>query len=302
MENELSIASTTQLLDVRGRDWSATALAHFKIPAHWFSPPVRGGTKLGTVRNFPELKGVRVVAVPGHDTACAFAAMPAAKDDLYISSGTWSLVGFEASAPVLGAEALSAKICNERMGNGDYRPLTNVIGLWLLEQIMKDFATRPKNDREWAGLINAAEKLRAPAVLLDVSDPAFGNPRSMRAAIDAHLKKKKAKAPKDLAGYTRLICDSLGLGQAEAARRFERMSGRKFKRILIVGGGAKNRLLCQATADSAGIPVVSFQIEGSAVGNIAHQLIALGAVKDLATFRQLFGRTLEQKIYQPRSA
>jgi rhamnulokinase len=304
MENELSIASTTQLLDVRGRDWSATALAHFKIPAHWFSTPVRAGTKLGTVRDIPELKGVRVVAVPGHDTACAYAAMPANTDasDLYISSGTWSLVGFESSAPLLGHDALAAKICNERMGDGSYRPLRNVIGLWLLEQILKDFASRPKNDREWAALIKAAEKLPDPAHLLDVSDPAFGNPPSMRAAIDAHLKKRKATPPRDLPGYTRLICESLGLGHADAARTFERMSGKTFKRILVVGGGAKNRLLCQATADAARIPVVAFQIEGTAVGNIAHQLIALGAVKNLATFRPLFGRTLEQTVYSPRSA
>jgi rhamnulokinase len=302
MENELTIASTTQLLDVHSTDWSGAALKHFRLPPQWFSPPILSGTRLGKVKDFPELAGTEVIAVPGHDTAAAYDAMPASPDgtDLFLSSGTWSLVGFESDTPILGADALAARISNERIGDGRYRPLTNVIGLWLLEGIMKDFATRPTGDKEWAALITAAEKLPAPAALLDVVDPAFTNPPSMKAAIDAQLKKRKLAAPKNLAGYTRLICASLGRGHADAMRAFEKMGGKKFRRILIVGGGSKNRLLCQATADEAGLPVVSFALEGTAVGNIASQLIALGAVKDLATFRRLLGARLAKKIYHPR--
>lgn len=300
MANELTIASTSQLLDVNSTDWSLAAMQQFRIPPQWFTKPLLAGTSLGPVKNFPELQGTRVIAVPGHDTACAYDAMPASPDgsDLFISSGTWSLVGFESESPVLGSDALAARVANERIGDGRYRPLTNVIGLWLLEGTMKDFATRPKSDREWAALIKAAESLPAPATL-DVTDPAFTNPPSMKAAIDAQLKRRKLSRPKHLAGYTRLICDSLGRGHADAMRAFERMAGKTFKRILMVGGGSKNRLLCQATADAAGLPLVSFDLEGSAVGNIASQLIAVGAVKDLATFRWLLGATLQQKIYQP---
>ncbi|HVS50879.1 MAG TPA: FGGY-family carbohydrate kinase [Opitutaceae bacterium] len=303
MENELSIASTAQLLDVHSTDWSRAALDHFRIPAQWFSKPIRAGTKLGRVQNFPELAGTQVIAVPGHDTACAYDAMPASPDgsDLYISSGTWSLVGFESESPLLGAEALARRIANERIGDGRYRPLTNVIGLWLLEGLCKDFASRPCNDREWSALITAAEKLPAPAALLDVADPAFANPPSMRAAIDAQLKRRKIPAPKNLAGYTRLICASLGRGHADAMRAFEKLAGKKFSRILIVGGGSKNRLLCQATADAAGVPVVSFALEGTAVGNIANQLIALRAVKDLATFRHHLSAGLKQTVYRPHA-
>ncbi len=304
MANELTIASTTQLLDVHSADWSRPALDHFRVPAQWLSKPVLAGTKLGKVKGIDALKTTQVIAVPGHDTACAYDAMPASPEgsDLFISSGTWSLVGFESDTPVLGAEALAARISNERIGDSRYRPLTNVIGLWLLEGIMKDaFASRPKNDAEWAKLITAAEKLPAPTALLDVADPALTNPKSMKAAIDAQLKTRRIALPKNLAGYTRLICDSLGRGHAEAMRSFERMGGRTFKRILIVGGGSKNRLLCQATADAAGVPVVSFALEGTAVGNLARQLISLGAVKNLATFRALLGKTLKQTIYAPES-
>jgi len=302
MENELSIASTTQLLDVHSIEWSRAALDYFHLPAHWFTPPILAGTRLGPVRELPGLKGTQVVAVPGHDTACAYDAMPAAPEggDLFLSSGTWSLVGFESDTPVLGPAALAARVANERIGDGRYRPLTNVVGLWLCEQTMKDFAARPCSDREWAGLIAAAAKLPAPPVLLDTADPAFTNPPSMRAAIDAQLKQHRAAAPKTLAGYVRLICASLGRGHANALRAFEGMTGRKFRRILIVGGGSKNPLLCQATADAAGLPVVSFSLEGTAVGNLASQLVALGAVSSLRAFRGHLAGHLKQKTYQPR--
>lgn len=301
MENEISIASTSQLLDVHSTGWSRSALDHFHIPSHWFTPPILANTRLGPVKGLPELKGVQVIAVPGHDTACAYDAMPAspAGGDLYISSGTWSLVGFESDTPVLGPGALAARISNERTGDGRYRPLTNVIGLWLLEQTMKDFASRPKNDREWSALIGAAEKLPAPPALLDVTDPVFVNPASMRAAIDGQLKDRRFRPPAHLAGYTRLICDSLGRGHANALRNFEQLAGRRFHRILMVGGGAKNRLLCQATADAAGVPLVAFSIEGTAIGNITSQLIALRAVRNLAAFREKAARHLRSTTYTP---
>ncbi len=307
MENEFTIASTSQLIDVHSRGWSRAALEHFRIPPQWFSTPLLSGANLGRLRSdlsadSPALARTQVIAVPGHDTACAYDAMPASPDgnDLFLSSGTWSLVGFESDCPVLGGEAMAARISNERIGDGRYRPLTNVIGLWLLEGTLKDFASRPTNDREWAALITAAEKLPAPAALLDVADPACTNPVSMKAAIDAQLKRRQLRGPANLAGYVRLICDSLGRGHADAMRAFERMTGKKFRRILIVGGGSKNRLLCQATAREAGIPVVSFALEGTAVGNLASQLIALGAVQDLPTFRRLLGAKLKQTVYSPR--
>jgi rhamnulokinase len=301
MANEVTIASTTQLLDVRSTDWSRAALNHFRLPPTWFTAPVLAGTRLGRVKGLSELAGAAVIAVPGHDTACAYDAMPAAADgsDLYISSGTWSLVGFESETPVLGAEALAARISNERTGDGRYRPLTNVIGLWMLEGTLKDFASRPTNDREWAALITAAEKLPAPPALLELAFAEFANPPSMRAAIAAQFKRRKLPVPKDLAGYTRLICDSLGRGHAEAMRAFERLAGRQFRRILMVGGGAKNRLLCQATAHAAGLPVVACELEGTAVGNLASQLIALKAVKNLTAFREIFARQLKTTTYKP---
>lgn len=302
MQNELTVASTSQLLDVNAREWSRTALDHFHIPPTWFTTPILAGMKLGAVTSLPELAGTQVIAVPGHDTACAYDAMPASPEggDLFLSSGTWSLVGFENAKPLLGPDALAARVANERTGLGGYRPLTNVPGLFLLEQTLTDLGARPEKPRDWDSLISAAEQLPAPPVLLDTTDSAFTAPKSMRAAIDAQLKRKKATPPKDVAGYTRLICDSISHGHANAAANFEQMTGKKFRRILMVGGGSKNRLLCQGTADATGLPVLSFNLEGTAVGNLASQLIALGAVKDLATFREHLGAGLKQKTYTPK--
>jgi rhamnulokinase len=301
MENDLTIASTSQLLDVNTADWSRAALRYFGIPERWFSRPVLAGTVLGPFTGLPELKGAKVIVVPGHDTAAAYDAMPANPDggDLFLSSGTWSLIGFESDRPVLGLDALSARVANERTGDGRYRPLTNVIGFWLLEGVLKSFSDRPRCEEDRERLNSAAADLPAPKRLLDTTDPVFTNPPSMRAAIDAHLRKSGARPPKDLPGYVRLICDSLGQGHAKAKADFERMTGRKFNRILVVGGGSRNPLMCQATADAAQVPVISYRLEGTAVGNLARQLIALGAVKNLAAFRTDLGKTLEKCVYTP---
>jgi rhamnulokinase len=122
----------------------------------------------------------------------------------------------------------------------------------------------------------------------------------MRTAIDTQLGRSGARPPRDLVGYVRLICSSLGMGHARAAQSIERLSGRKFGRILAVGGGSRNRLLCQATADAAGMPVDSYSLEGAAVGNIAAQLVALGAVQDNASFRSIYSRQLKRTSYLPR--
>jgi rhamnulokinase len=301
MENELSMCSHSQLIDVHGRGWSRPALAHFGIPARWFGAPATSPRRLGPVSGVPELRGLASILVPGHDTASAFTAMPAAEDgsDLYLSSGTWSLLGFESARPVLGPAALAARISNERMGDGRYRPLRSCLGLWLLEKSLPAFSTRPTGAAGWTALIRAAARAPRPRVLIDVADGALFNPPDMRAAIDRQLRRAGARPPRDLAGYVRLIVDSLGRGHADGVRIFEELGGRRFGRILMVGGGSRNRLLCAATAEAAGLPVVSYALEGAVVGNVASQLIALGAVPGLREFRAHLARQLKGTSYRP---
>jgi rhamnulokinase len=302
MVNELSVSSHSQLIDVNGSDWSAPALRHFGIPRGWFRRPALSPRRLGAVRGIPELRGVASVLVPGHDTACAFAAMPAAADgsDLFLSSGTWSLLGIESAVPLTGSAALRARVSNERSGDGRYRPLISCLGLWLLERVLPGFSSRPQTPAAWRRLISESAGAPAPEDLLDLGDPALFNPPSMRAAIDTQLRSRGARIPRDLAGYARLVCASLGNGHADAVHSLERLSGRSFSRILIVGGGSQNRLLCQETADAAGLPVASYKLEGAAAGNIAAQLVALGAIRDNAAFREAYTRQLRRVDFLPR--
>jgi rhamnulokinase len=185
------------------------------------------------------------------------------------------------------------------MGDGSYRPLKSCLGLWLLERIVPEFRSRPDSPGDWRRLVAAAARERRPATLLDLADPRLFNPKSMRSAIDANLESRGSRRPRDLAGYTRLICASLGQGHADAVNVLERLAGKAFKRILMVGGGSRNRLLCQETADASGLPVASFSLEGTATGNIAAQLAALGAVPDHAAFRSQFSRQLAARNFLP---
>jgi rhamnulokinase len=302
-ENEISILSTGQLLDVKSNDLSSDTLKFFGIPPQWFGQPALSPRKLGTVTGIEGLEDMQVILVPGHDTSCAYDAMPSppGSNDIFLSSGTWSLIGFESDQPVIGAEALANQVSNERLGSGRYRPIKNCLGLWLLEQTMEAFPERPITATDWTNLISAAVESPPLDYLLDVTDRTLFNPKSMKDAIDAQIANQGKCGPGDLAGYTRLICDSLGQGHANAIRAFETMTGRVFDRILIVGGGSKNSLLCQATADASGLPVCSFNLEGTAVGNIANQLVAIGAVPDLDTFRQNLAMELTPTVYQPQT-
>jgi rhamnulokinase len=301
MANELSIASHSQLLSASEADWSPAALRHFGIPAGWFERPLASPRGLGVVRGLPELKGVKSTLVPGHDTACAFASMPAdpAGADLYLSTGTWSLIGCESERPLLGDDALEARISNERMGDGRFRPLRSCLGLWLLERLLVSLGLKPASARDWKALIDAAAATRPPAAALDVTDRSLFSPPDMKAAIEAQLRRRRLPAPKATAGWIRLVLHSLALGHADGVRQFERLTGRTFDRILIVGGGSRNPLLCQATADAAGVPVVSFALEGSAMGNVGSQLIALGELENLAALRHSLTTHLPHRRYTP---
>jgi rhamnulokinase len=302
MENELSIASHSQLLDARGCRWSPGALRRFGVPSRWFQGPSVSPRRLGAVQaSLPELKGVLSILVPGHDTACAFAAMPAAPcgSDLFLSSGTWSLLGFESGKPFLGSDALRAGVSNERMGDGTYRPLKSCLGLWLIERVLTGFDVRPAGPRDWKALIDSAEKSPVPSGHLGLDDQSLFNPASMKDAIDSQLRRRGVPLPRGLAAYVSLICRSIARGHASAAADLARLAGRPFGRIIMVGGGSQNRLLCQATADAAGLPVSSYSLEGAAVGNLASQLIALGEVGELAQFRMILSRNLRGRTFNP---
>jgi rhamnulokinase len=297
--NEISQASTSQLLAVNGSDYSPTALDYFGIPGGWFGRPQKAGEVLGTVKGLKGLEKVEGILVPGHDTSCAFEAIPLEGNSLIISSGTWNLVGTHASEPFLNEEAFRLGVSNERTGQGGYRPCKILLGLWLLEQVMPTFERRPSSEAEWSSLISAAEECPLPDTLIDISDEALFNPVDLRATVDAQIRRNGGTPPDTLAGYMRCICASLAEAIASTARSFSSMSGKPFDRIIMVGGGSKNRLLCQSVASASGIPVTSLNLEATSVGNMAYQLLALGAIPSLADFHQTLRPSLNPHAYKP---
>ncbi len=302
MLNEVSIASTGQLLDISECGFSEQALQYYGIPEKWFEGPAKAGQKLGKVRDIPELKDIELVLVPGHDTSCAFEAIPKTGNDIFISAGTWLLVGGLTARSASGDEAFELGINNERDGQGGYRPNKIIFGMWLLEQLLPHFSTRPSNDAEWSALTEQAEEHPVPETLIDRNDQSLFSPADMKEAIDANIRAQGGTPPTTLPGYMRLICDSLASFVHDTMDSFSRITLESFDNIAIVGGGSKNRLLCQRIADATGLPVTSYALEGTAVGNIGYQLLGMGAIDNLDVFRAKISEGISKQVYRPSGA
>lgn len=289
---EVTNASTTQLLDVRTREWSSEVIARAGLPARLFGELRRPGDPAGVVRDL----SLRVTAVGSHDTASAVVAVPAEGERFaYVSCGTWSLVGVELPEPVLSAASRAANFTNEAGVDGTVRYLRNVMGLWVLQESMRAWGTS-----DVTGLLAAAAREPALGTLVDVDDAAFLPPGDMPARIAAACAASGQPVPQTPAAFTRCIVDSLALAHRRAVRQACDLSGRDVDAVHIVGGGARNELLCQLTADACGLPVVAGPVEATALGNALVQARALGVVRgELSDLRALLRRTQELRFYQP---
>jgi sugar (pentulose or hexulose) kinase len=286
---ELTIASTSQLLDVRTRQW-ATDLVSW-LGADSLLPPIHEpGTIVGSIED-----GTSVIAVGSHDTASAVVGVPAAGERFaYISCGTWSLVGVELDAPVLTEESRLANFTNELGVDGTVRYLRNVMGLWLLQECLRSW---PDADR--TALLAEAATLPAGAVI-DPDDPVFLPPGDMPARIADACRRSGHPAPRTRAETVRCIVDSLAQAHQRAVEAAVRLSGREVDVVHIVGGGARNTLLCQLTADACGLPVIAGPVEATALGNVLVQARALGAIHGgLAELRALIRATQPTTRYEP---
>ncbi len=299
MCNEVSIASTGQLLDLTEMSFSEGALDYFGIPQQWFEGPTRAGVKLGKVRDIEGLEGVETILVPGHDTSCAFEAIPKTGNDIFISAGTWLLTGGLTAQPAKGEAAYKLGVSNERDGLGGYRPNKILLGLWLLEQLSLKFPDRPTSGAGWDALADQAEDEPTPDTLIDCTDQTLFNPDDMREAIEANIRQQGGTPPTTLAAYMRLICDSLAQSVANTVKQFGQMTGESFDNIAIVGGGSKNQLLCQRIADACGLPVTSYNLEGTSVGNIGYQLLGLGVIENLDVYRAAIAKGINKHVYRP---
>ncbi|GAA1862386.1 rhamnulokinase [Asanoa iriomotensis] len=290
-------ASTTQLYDVRARGWATDLIADAGLSPDLFPPLRRPGDQIGAVRDVDLPYPTSVVAVGSHDTASAVVGVPADGTDFaYISCGTWSLVGVELDAPVLTEASRLANFTNEGGVDGTIRYLRNVMGLWLLQECLRSWGATDLD-----ALLRAAAAAPAFAAVVDADDPVFLAPGGMAERLAAECRRTGQPAPASRAAVVRCIMDSLALAHRRAVRAAVALSGRDVRVVHLVGGGARNALLCQLTADACGLPVLAGPVEATAVGNVLVQARAAGAVRgDLASLRKLVRETHELRRYEPR--
>lgn len=303
MANEYTILSTGALLDANTRDYAYSILDRLGFPRRLFGPVVQPGTDLGTL--LPQVQGetgkteARVLTVASHDTASAVIAVPTQeKDFLYISSGTWSLMGTELDAPLINAETRAANFTNEGGACGTIRFLKNIMGLWMIQESRRQWKREGK-DYSFAQMEAWAKESQAFRSLIDVDDPSFATPGNMPERIRTYCQKTGQPVPETVGEVVRCIYESLALKYRSVAERTMALTGKQARGIHVVGGGTKDHFLSQMTADACGIPVLAGPEEATAIGNLMMQLMAAGEVSGLLEARSVVAASFEQKQYLP---
>lgn len=302
---ELTNASTTALLDVRTGSWSAELLGRLDLRPELLPPVHRPGTPRGRLRpgvaRDTGLGAAPVYAVGSHDTASAVLGVPARDEHFaYISCGTWSLVGVELEAPVVSAAAGAADVSNELGVDGTVRLLHNVMGLWLLQESVRSWQRRG-GPVDLDALLAAAAALPGGRSVIDPDRPEFLPPGDMPARVRAECVRTGQPVPESAAAVTRCILDSLADAYRRAVRTVADVSGRTVDAVHLVGGGVRNELLCQLTADACELPVVAGPVEAAAYGNVLVQARAAGRLAgDRTELRALLARSVTTRTYLPR--
>ncbi len=300
--SEKTIASTSQMLNCRTREWDAEIVRSLGIPERLLQPLVTPGTALGGL--LPELSrrtglaDCRVVAVGCHDTASAVAAVPADGEDwAFISSGTWSLVGVEGLQPVVTDEAFAFNLSNEAGVMGTVRTLKNVTGLWILQRLRETLSGASGMDHErFAGLAADKPDFRS---LIDPDDPVFFNPPDMAEAVAGYCRRTGQAEPSTIPETVTAVLSSLALKYRAVLEGMGRITGRSIRRIHVVGGGARNRVLNRYTASAAGLPVFVGPSEAASIGNLLIQAAGLGLIDSLAGLRRVVRNSFDIEKVEP---
>lgn len=307
---ERTDASTTQLLDPRSGTWSDEICQKLGIPRRILPELIEPGTEVGPLRKSVGeevgLTSLSVLATAGHDTASAVAAVPVqqrfaggAPDWCYLSSGTWSLLGIEVPSPIINATTRKYNFTNEGGVAGTTRLLKNIMGLWLVQECRRTWA-RAGRDYTYEELIPRAEAAKPFAALVDPDDASFLSHGDMPARLAAFCTKSGQAPPADEGAFVRCALESLALRYRWTIERLEEVSGTKIRTIHIVGGGTKNALLNQFTADACGRPVHAGPVEATAAGNVLIQAIGRGRIGSLADARGIVARSFPVNVYEPR--
>jgi sugar (pentulose or hexulose) kinase len=288
------------MVDPVSRNWARDLMDRLELPSHLPAQIVEPGSTIGLLRS--ELSGRRqipVIAPACHDTGSAVAAISARDGIAFISSGTWSLVGTELDAPVITPESLRLNFTNEGGINGTTRLLKNVMGLWMLQGCRKSWTALGHN-YEYLELMEAAAGQPPLQHLVDPDDESFLRASDMPEAVRSFCRKTQQSGPESPAAMVRTILESLAFKYRVVLNHLEQITDKRIDNIRIIGGGSKNRLLNQFTADATGRLVVAGPAEATALGNIAVQILATGGASSLAEARAMIDRSFPTERFEPR--
>jgi rhamnulokinase len=301
---EYTIASTSQMVDTQARAWATGLLEVLGLPTAFLPPLVAPGTVLGELRPAVMAEvGLRhaapIVATGSHDTANAVAAVPDLDaTSVYISSGTWSLMGVEAPQPIISELSLSLDFTNEGGVEGTTRLLKNVAGLWLLQESRRQWQ-REGQHYSWDELVELAQAAEPFRSLVNPDVPQFATPGDTPSAIREYCRATDQPVPDTVGAVVRCVLESLALRYRWVLESLEALVGHRLEVIRVVGGGTQNRLLSQLTADACQRPVVTGPIEATALGNIMLQAIATGHLADVAAGRRAVAASTPRETFEP---
>jgi rhamnulokinase len=305
---EVTMASTSQMLDPRTNQWSTELMQRFDLPTNLFMDPTEPGTTLGPVQSsvvsVTGLQDVEVVIPATHDTASAVLSVPASDFAIsspswcYISSGTWSLMGCELPEPKINERCAELNFTNEGGVGGSTRLLKNIGGLWVFQQIRKSLQRRGE-DVSWDEMVKQAQAAKPFGLLLNPDDPLLVAPDDMIDAIAAVADRTGQQVPADMGGLYRAALEGLALRYRSCLEMLESLVEHRIDTIHIVGGGSLNTLLCQMTADACNRTVIAGPVEATAIGNVLMQMIGTGRVGSVIEARELVQSSFETVTYEP---
>ena len=301
-KSEYTITTTTMLYNPTTRDWDWETIEALGLPREMFTQIDRAGQLRGCLRReIAEEIGINqaaFAAVGCHDTASAVAAIPGSGNFAFCSSGTWSLFGVETDKPILTEDVRNANFTNEGTIQGGFRPLKNIMGLWLIQDCRRQWQSQGM-DISWNDIVKAAQEAEPFRTIIDPDYSEFFAGGDMVGKIQEFARKTGQPVPETVGQVARAIYESLALKYRWALERLQEIKGEKLGQLNIVGGGINNKMLCQMAADSLNLPVVTGPVEGAAIGNLLAQGIALGAVKDLEELRQIVRNSEAVTEYTP---
>jgi rhamnulokinase len=299
---EYTNATTTQMIDPLKRQWATSLMERLNLPVQLPATLVEPGSTLGALRpdiaGHSSFAGTSVIAPACHDTGSAVAAISARDGTAFLSSGTWSLLGTELDSPVITPESLRMNFTNEGGVNRTTRLLKNVMGLWMLRGCRQSWAAAGHR-YEYQELMELASRETSFHVLMDPDDESFLHPPDMPAAIDQFCARTHQPTPQGQRAYVQTIFESLAFKYRVVLRNLEQVTGKHIDQIRIIGGGSKNRVLNQLTADATGRRVLAGPAEATALGNVAIQILATGGAASLQEVRAIIDRSFPTEIFDP---